>query len=80
MPEGIYTLIYSGEMLMNWAWRFGMIVLTGVPAIIGGGITYGLTESYTGVIIWEVILFLLLVAALIKGGKGDSGAHQAGAH
>ena len=63
---------------MNWAWRFGMIVLAGVPAIIGGGITYGLTESYTSVIIWEVVLFCLLVAALIKGGKGD--AHQASAH
>jgi len=63
---------------MNWAWCFGMIVLAAVPAIIGGGITYGLTESYTGVIIWEIILFCLLVAALIKGGKGDSSA--AGAH
>ena len=30
---------------MDWAWRFGMIVLSGVPAIIGGGIIYGLTES-----------------------------------
>ncbi len=65
---------------MNWAWRFGMIVLAGVPAIIGGGITYGLTESYTGVIIWEIILFCLLVAALIKGGKGESGHHQVEAH
>jgi len=65
---------------MNWAWRFGMIVLTGVPAIIGGGITYGLTDSYTAVIVWEVILFFLLVAALVKGGKGDSNPHQAAAH
>jgi hypothetical protein len=63
---------------MNWAWRFGMIVLSGVPAIIGGGITYGLTDSWTAVIVWEVILFFLLVAALVKGGKGDSG--HAGAH
>ncbi|MGC9965404.1 MAG: hypothetical protein ABSE08_08355 [Syntrophobacteraceae bacterium] len=62
---------------MNWAWRFGMIVLAGVPAIIGGGITYGLTESNTAVIVWEVILFCLLVAALIKGGKGDANSHQA---
>ncbi|MGA2404173.1 MAG: hypothetical protein ABSG91_21125 [Syntrophobacteraceae bacterium] len=65
---------------MNWAWRFGMIVLAGVPAIIGGGITYGLTESYTGVIVWEVVLFCLLAAALRKGGKGDSGHHQVEAH
>ena len=67
-------------MLMNWAWYFGMIVLSGVPAIIGGGITYGLTESYTAVIIWEVVLFCILVAALIKGGKSNSNPHEAGAH
>jgi hypothetical protein len=54
-----------------------MIVLSGVPAIIGGGITYGLTESWTGVIVWEAILLVLLISALIKGGKGDAG-HPAG--
>ncbi len=63
---------------MNWAWRFGMIVLSGVPAIIGGGITYGLTESWAGVVVWEIILLGLLVAALIKGGKTNSS--HAGAH
>ena len=64
---------------MDWAWRFGMIVLSGVPAIIGGGIIYGLTDSYGAVIGWEVVLFILLVVALIKGGKSDSG-HQGEAH
>ncbi len=64
---------------MNWAWRFGMIVLSGVPAIIGGGITYGLTDSWAGVIVWEIILLCLLVISLVKGGKPDS-SHQAGAH
>jgi hypothetical protein len=65
---------------MNWAWRFGMIVLSGVPAIIGGGITYGLTESWAAVGIWEVILFCLLVAVLMKGGKTGSDPHNAAAH
>ncbi|MHC1730226.1 MAG: hypothetical protein AB9866_30205 [Syntrophobacteraceae bacterium] len=59
---------------MDWAWRFGMIVLSGVPAIIGGGIIYGLTESYPAVIGWEILLFILLIAALVKGGK-SSPAH-----
>ncbi|MCE5335291.1 MAG: hypothetical protein LLG06_11980 [Desulfobacteraceae bacterium] len=63
---------------MDWAWRFGMTVLSGVPAIIGGGITYGLTESWTGVIVWEVLVVVLLIAALIKGGK--SSGHHAEAH
>lgn len=61
---------------MNWAWRFGMIVLSGVPAIIGGGITYGFTESWTGVVIWEAIVLVLLVTVLIKGGS-IGGAHAA---
>ena len=65
---------------MNWAWRFGMIVLSGVPAIVGGGITYGLTESWTAVVIWEAILFCFLVTVLIKGGKDDSNHNKALAH
>ena len=67
---------------MDWAWRFGMIVLAGVPAIIGGGITFGLTESWNAVIGWEVVLVCLLVAALIKGGRKDkkTEAAHAAAH
>lgn len=62
---------------MDWAWRFGMIVLSGVPAIIGGGITYGFTESWNAVIGWEIVLVILLIGALIKGGKStpEHGAH-----
>ncbi|MFZ2445690.1 MAG: hypothetical protein WAW37_04990 [Syntrophobacteraceae bacterium] len=65
---------------MDWAWRFGMIVLSGVPAIIGGGITYGLTDSYSAVIGWEVVLLGLLIGALVKGGKSTKDAGHAGAH
>ena len=61
---------------MDWAWRFGMIVLSGVPAIIGGGITYGLTDNWTAVAVWEAILFCLLMAVLIKGGKPNSNHRQ----
>ena len=65
---------------MNWAWRFGMIVLSGVPAIIGGGITYGLTESWTAVIVWEALLLCVLAAVLIKDGKAGSSHHQVAVH
>ncbi len=65
---------------MKWPWVFGMVVLSGVPAIVGGGITYGLTQSYAAVAIWEVILFCLVVAALIKGAKGEANPHDAAAH
>jgi len=76
----LFCILTSGEILMNWAWRFGMIVLSGVPAIIGGGITYGLTESGTAVIVWEAIVFCLLVAVLLKGGKAGSSHHKVAVH
>ncbi|MEN6440136.1 MAG: hypothetical protein ABFD97_16295 [Syntrophobacter sp.] len=61
---------------MDWAWRFGMIVFSGVPAIIGGGITFGFTNSWNAVIGWEIVVLILLIAALIKGGK-STGSHEA---
>ncbi|HYA40432.1 MAG TPA: hypothetical protein VEF34_03965 [Syntrophobacteraceae bacterium] len=61
---------------MNWAWRFGMIVLSGVPAIIGGGIAYGLTGSWTAVGAWEAVLVCLIAAVFIKGGKTGSNSHH----
>jgi low affinity Fe/Cu permease len=63
---------------MDWAWRFGMIVFSGVPAIIGGGITFGFTESWAAVIAWEVVVVLCLASALIKEAK--SAASPALAH
>ncbi|MEM5785674.1 MAG: hypothetical protein AAGU11_00070 [Syntrophobacteraceae bacterium] len=57
---------------MDWAWRFGMVVVSGVPAIVGGGITYGLTESWAAVIGWEILLVILLIVAIIKGGKSKT--------
>ncbi len=65
---------------MKWPWVFGMVVLSGVPAIVGGGIIYGLTQSYTAVVIWEAILFCLLVAALIRGVKDAPDSHEAATH
>jgi len=65
---------------MDWAWRFGMTVFSGVPAIIGGGITYGLTESYPAVIAWEILVVVLLITALVKRGttpKDPAAAHHA---
>ncbi len=44
---------------MSIARRLGILVFCAVPAIIGGGILYGIGESYTPVIIWEIILILL---------------------
>ena len=38
--------------------KLGILVFTGVPAIIGGGIVYHFFGSYTPVIIYEAILIL----------------------
>lgn len=65
---------------MDWAWCFGMIILSGVPAIIGGGITFGLTNSWSAVIGWEAILFCLLVAVLTKGLKKTKVAEAEAVH
>jgi hypothetical protein len=45
--------------------KLGILVFTGVPAIIGGGIVYHFFGSYFQVIIYEVIL-LLAVLGIIR--------------
>lgn len=43
---------------MSMSRRLGILVFCGVPAIIGGGIIYGIFGSYIPVFIYEVILAL----------------------
>ena len=38
--------------------KLGVLIYTAVPAIVGGGIVYHFFESFTQVIIWEVLLVL----------------------
>jgi len=60
---------------MKWAWRFGMLVLTGVPAIVGGGVMWALFEKWTAVIIWEVVLLFIISLLISKGDKGAAAQH-----
>ena len=47
--------------------KLGILVLCGVPAIIGGGILYALTGgSYVSVAIWEILLILAAGAYISK--------------
>ncbi len=55
--------------MSEWAWRFGMIILSGVPAIIGGGLVWHFVENWTGVIIWEIVLLFIVSWILAKGDK-----------
>ncbi len=60
---------------MNWSWRLGMIILTGAPAIIGGGIVWFLWEKWTPVIIYEILLLAVMGYLIVKGGKEEASSH-----
>ena len=44
---------------MNISRRLGTLVVFGVPAIIGGGIVYGIFKDYVPVFIYEALLILV---------------------
>lgn len=54
---------------MEWAWRLGILVLGGVPAIIGGGLFWHFFENWTSVVVWEIVLLFLLSLIISKGDK-----------
>ena len=60
---------------MNWPWVVGMFILSIVPAIIGGGLFWSFFEKWTAVIIWEIILFCILLLIISKGVKKGTPAH-----
>lgn len=60
---------------MKWGWRFGMLILTGVPAIVGGGVMWAVFEKWTAVIIWEVVLLFIMSLLISKGDKGAAAHH-----
>lgn len=60
---------------MNWAWAFGMLILSIVPAIVGGGLFWYFCERWTAVIIWEVVLLFLLSLVISRGYKKTGSAH-----
>ena len=56
----IVTRFYYGRILqMNVSRRLGILVFFAVPAIIGGGILYGIFHSYVPVFVYEILLILV---------------------
>ena len=51
---------------MDISRKLGILVFCGVPAIIGGGIIYGLAGSYVPVVIYEILLYLAAGAIVSK--------------
>ena len=53
----------------------GMIILTGIPAIVGGGLFWQLFEKWTAVIVWEVVLLCIMSFVIAKGDRSSSDQH-----
>ena len=51
---------------MDISRRLGILVFWGVPAIIGGGIVYGLAGSYIPVAVYVVLLYLVAGAIISR--------------
>jgi len=65
----------KGGGKMDWAWGFGMMILTGVPAIVGGGLLWHFFHDWQAVIVWEAVLLLIMSFIIVKGGRRN-GAHH----
>jgi hypothetical protein len=53
----------------------GMMILSVVPAIVGGGLFWHFFEKWTAVIIWEVVLLFIMSFLIAKGDKARHEAH-----
>ena len=51
---------------MNISRKLGILVFCGVPAIIGGGILYGIFHSYAPVVIYEIMLLAVAGGIISK--------------
>lgn len=51
---------------MDISRKLGILVVLGVPVIVGGGIVYGLFGSYIPVVIWEVIVLAFAGAVISR--------------
>jgi len=52
-----------------------MLVLAGVPAIVGGGLVWAIFGKWTAVIIWEIVLLFLMSLLISKGDKNEVAHH-----
>ncbi len=51
---------------MDISRKLGILVFCGVPAIIGGGILFGVFHSYVPVAVFEILLLLVAGAFLSR--------------
>lgn len=61
---------------MDLARLIGIMIVFGVPAIIGGGLVYHLLHSWLAVWLYEALLILVAVTTAIKAaGKSAPNEH-----
>jgi len=46
--------------------RFGILIFCGVPAIVGGGIVYGVFQNYVSVGAFELLLMALALGLICR--------------
>lgn len=51
---------------MDGSRKLGILVIFGVPAIIGGGIVYAIFHSYIPVFVYEILLIFVAGAFVSK--------------
>jgi hypothetical protein len=70
-----YDCELKGVLAMNWPWVVGVCILAIVPGIVGGGLFWSFFENWSAVIVWEIVLFCILVTIIFKGVKKGAPAH-----
>ena len=61
---------------MDFARMLGILVVFGVPAIIGGGLTFHIFHSWFAVILWEaLVVFGAVTIAYKAAGKSAPSTH-----
>lgn len=51
---------------MDTAQKLGILIFTGVPAIMGGGIVYHIFGGLVPVAVYEVLLYLAVIIFCLK--------------
>jgi hypothetical protein len=52
-----------------------MLILTGVPGIVGGGLVWSIAQNWTAVLVYEILLLCAMGVVIFKGGKHSGDAH-----
>ncbi len=51
---------------MTLSRKLGILILFGIPAIVGGGVVYGVFRGYPAVAVYEVLLYITAAAIVRK--------------